>query len=85
MRRKKCPCCGFYTFIRPAHNGDICPVCFWEYDKVQNKDEDYEGGANEISLRTARSNFLFLGAIKESCRDKVRKPLPEEIKNEKNM
>ena len=36
-------------------------VCFWEDDGVQFNDPDYEGGANEVSLRQARDNYREIG------------------------
>jgi hypothetical protein len=79
MKKSKCPCCGFYTIdgVVPGSN-DICPVCFWEDDGVQFDDPDYEGGANDISLNTARENYSKLGAMDEVCIKHVRRPLPEE-------
>ncbi len=63
---------GYGTF-------NICPVCWWEDDNVQAADPDYQGGANGLSLRDARSNFQEFGA---SCRERighVRAPLESEI------
>lgn len=37
---------------------DICELCGWEDDLVQNEDPDYEGGANGICLRQAQHEFL---------------------------
>jgi hypothetical protein len=46
---KDCACCGFATL--PADSMfEICPLCGWEDDDVQNADPDYAGGANELSL-----------------------------------
>ena len=42
----KCKLCGQYDIEFPH---DICRVCFWEDDSIQNEDKDYEGGANYIS------------------------------------
>ncbi len=58
---------------------DICPVCYWEDDKVQNEDPNYEGGANEVSLNQAKKNYKKYGAIQERFIRYVRRPLPEEI------
>lgn len=56
-KKYKCPCCGFYTFEkRPNGNYDICPVCFWEDDPIQLKDQLYAGGANKISLVQGENN-----------------------------
>jgi hypothetical protein len=37
---------------------DICELCGWEDDLVQNSDPDYEGGPNGICLREAQHDFL---------------------------
>lgn len=57
--RIKCPCCGQMTI---EEKYDICPICDWEYDPVQNADEDYAGGANQLSLRKARANYEKYGS-----------------------
>jgi hypothetical protein len=78
-----CPCCGYLTFDEePAGTFEICPVCYWEDDNVQNADPDYEGGANGISLNQARMNFSKYGAVQEKFMRNVRKPLSEEIPEE---
>ena len=79
----KCPCCGYYTMDNeePLYY-DICPVCFWENDPIQNERPDYEGGANVMSLNTAQETFLKIGAVSEELIRYVRKPLPEEIGHE---
>ncbi len=48
-----CACCkkalvGFY---------DICDVCGWQDDPIQNKNPDYDGGANEMSLNQAKQAY----------------------------
>ncbi|HCE4695085.1 TPA: hypothetical protein NGU23_004712 [Vibrio parahaemolyticus] len=54
-----CPCCGYNTFDAPAKGTyDICELCYWEDDLVQNEAPDYEGGANGICLREAQREFL---------------------------
>lgn len=74
-----CPCCEYLTFEEePSGTFFICPVCFWEDDNVQNKDPSYEGGANGISLRDARANFIEFGAVKKEFKKDVRDPAPEE-------
>ncbi len=43
-----CPVCGEYEF--PGFDSfDICPVCGWEDDAVQEDDPDF-GGANPETL-----------------------------------
>jgi hypothetical protein len=36
---------------------DICPLCGWEDDGIQNGDPDYVGGANRLSLREHRERW----------------------------
>lgn len=76
----KCPCCGFYTFEhRPNGSYDLCDVCYWEDDPIQLDDPDFDGGANRVSLRTARENFLRFGACEEEVIPYVRKPKEDEL------
>ncbi len=51
-----CPCCTNYMFVQ---NGDyeICPICKWENDKVQNTDPRFKGGANKECLIDYRVQF----------------------------
>ena len=51
----KCACCEQYE-INIEH--DICPVCGWEDDCVQNYDHDFAGGANELNLNEYRKQWL---------------------------
>lgn len=68
-----CLCCGFLTLDEsPVDSDDICPVCFWEADPIQAADPDYEGGANQASLRDARRNFAAFGACERRCLPQVR-------------
>lgn len=55
----KCPCCNQYTLEQPNGSYDICPICFWEDDKIQLKELSYPNGANHISLDEARRNFAL--------------------------
>ena len=53
-----CPCCGHLTLDEPPPGTYlICDVCGWEDDPIQFNDIDFEGGANEISLRRAREFY----------------------------
>ncbi|MCR4793285.1 MAG: Cys-tRNA(Pro) deacylase [Lachnospiraceae bacterium] len=78
--RYRCPCCGFYTLPEPAGGSyNICPVCYWEDDAVQMDDEDFEGGANKVSLRQARKNYEDFGASEERFVELVREATEEEL------
>ncbi|MDN4594546.1 CPCC family cysteine-rich protein [Polycladomyces subterraneus] len=74
-----CLCCGFLTYPEePGDTYNICPVCYWEDDPVQNDDPTFSGGANSMSLLEARDNFRKYSAISLEFVKRVRKPLPEE-------
>jgi hypothetical protein len=50
---RKCACCG--NALSPDLKFfDICKVCGWQDDPIQNDDPDYDGGANYISLSEAK-------------------------------
>lgn len=77
-----CPCCGHMTMPDDGSfpgSFAICPVCFWEDDNVQLDDIDFAGGANQVSLRQARSNYRSFGAVDEQARPYVRSPKADEI------
>lgn len=54
--KHKCPVCGKY-FFEGYNDMDICDVCDWCNDAVQEKDPDYKGGANRMSLNEAREAY----------------------------
>ena len=75
-----CPCCGYLTFEEePSGTFEICPVCYWEDDNVQNSNPAYTGGANIICLNIAKENFVKYGASQEKFIKMVRKPFLDEI------
>ncbi len=47
--KHKCPVCGEFEFDEYC-SLEICEVCGWQDDAVQEKSPDYIGGANSISL-----------------------------------
>ena len=66
-----CPCCGFLTLDAQASGTfQICELCCWEDDSVQNEDPDYEGGANGICLREAQHLFIK-EAVNTECHEKA--------------
>jgi hypothetical protein len=77
-----CPCCGYKTLDEePPGTFDICPICFWEDDRVQFNDPDFKGGANDVSLREAQKNFKEFGASEKEVLKFVRKPRPNDKKD----
>jgi hypothetical protein len=76
-KKHPCPCCGYLTIHGLGHY-EICPVCYWEDDPTQSKDDRYCGGANIISLREARKNFEEFGACSKELIINTRTPYEEE-------
>ena len=75
----KCPCCNCCTMLHedPVYH-DICPVCFWENDPIQNMNTSFVGGANEICLDDARNNYIEFGAVSKKLIKFVRPPKNDE-------
>ena len=77
-----CPCCGHKTLDnKPPGTFDICPICFWEDDDAQFDDPDYVGGANTVSLRVARQNFIDFGVSERRFQKTVRPPKGQDEKD----
>jgi hypothetical protein len=75
-----CICCGFLTLTDPSLGSyEICEVCFWEDDPVQNEDPLFVGGANAVSLARARENYVHYCACQPSFSDRVRPPRIDEV------
>lgn len=75
-----CRCCGFLTLSDPQSGSyEICPVCFWEDDGVQNEDPVYAGGANRVCLLEAHSNYIRFGACEKEGIGNVRPPTAAEF------
>ena len=66
----KCACCGEETI---EEEYDICPVCGWEKDRVQEKFIGMRGGANRLSLAEARELYRECGYTDE----RLKKHLPQ--------
>lgn len=80
MRRVQCPCC--YNFTIEAEGEvivDICDVCFWQFDSVAHTNPQENIGANHISLKQARENYIKFGVCKLQHKNMVRNPLKEEL------
>lgn len=54
-----CPCCSYNTLSSQGDWG-ICAVCFWEDDGFI-QDETQYSGANHMTLKEGRENFLKTG------------------------
>jgi hypothetical protein len=75
-----CACCGYKT-IEEKGNFEICPICYWEDDPVQEADPWVEGGANVPSLFTAQHNYENFGAMEERFVPNIRAARPDDIKD----
>jgi hypothetical protein len=51
-----CPCCRV-SYFEKSGSYEICPVCGWENDRVQNADAKFAGGANKDSLEEAKIKY----------------------------
>jgi hypothetical protein len=74
MEFKECACCGQKT-LELKSRYDICTVCGWEDDPIQNDDPDYMGGANYVSLNIAKKTFAegkSLRPLKEAACIRIR-------------
>ncbi|MDO4489478.1 MAG: histidine phosphatase family protein [Lachnospiraceae bacterium] len=49
----RCACCGSPI----SERYEICQVCGWEDDPVQNRDPEFSGGANRECLKEYRKNW----------------------------
>ena len=73
--RFACPCCGHRTI---TDTFDICPVCSWEHDPVQEADPEDAGGPNRVGLRQAQRNFATIRASDPKSVARVRPPKDDE-------
>lgn len=56
-----CVCCGSLTLSGPPGTTDeICSVCHWQDDSVDNQDTEVLG-PNRVRLSVARENFARFG------------------------
>jgi hypothetical protein len=72
-----CACCGYRTLPGPSPTDEICAVCFWQDDFVDNRGTDVLG-PNRVTLSVARGNFAEFGASERRFVERVRLPRPEE-------
>ncbi|MBB1335773.1 MULTISPECIES: CPCC family cysteine-rich protein [unclassified Pseudoalteromonas] len=60
-----CPCCGYIT-LKYGGCGEICEVCFWEYDSEIDSRVTIPSVCNHgMTLNEAKENFELFGATKE--------------------
>lgn len=79
MIRNRCFCCGNYTLIGTKEDiaWDICPVCFWENDTID--DDNAQSVANHMTLLQGKENYKSFGACDKKMLRYVRKPKRYEL------
>jgi hypothetical protein len=65
-----CPVCDYRT-LAIRGNWDVCPVCGWKSDPVQEAVFDEAVGANDVSLSQAHENFARTGLSSPSARARI--------------
>jgi len=61
-----CRCCGEDTLEEGWGSYEICPICNWEDDPVQNEDIYLCGGANVFCLKQHRAIYLIINSVIKS-------------------
>lgn len=79
----QCPCCGYYTLpVTPTEAiGFICPVCFWENDVFEDREDAPSDCNHSLTLNQARAHFKSFGACEKSMLPHVRPPKQDEKKH----
>lgn len=54
--KNSCPVCGYLT-LNERDTFDICAICFWEDDGVDDFEENEESGPNHMTLNEGRRIF----------------------------
>jgi hypothetical protein len=53
----RCPVCSRHEF---KEDFELCPVCHWQHDRVQENDPTFWGGANDLCLNDYKIEWLRL-------------------------
>ena len=75
-----CPCCGYLTFLAPKEEAIayICPVCCWENDVFDPREDDPSDENRGMTLRQGRENYQKWGAVREDLVRHAWPPRPQE-------
>jgi len=65
-----CPVCD-YQSLPIRGNWDVCLVCGWQSDPVQEAVPDEPVGANNVSLNQARQNYAQFSLSSEDARARI--------------
>lgn len=77
-RRFRCPCCDCWTLTQTG-SWEICMVCWWQDDPLQNERPDVTGANVGLTLQQARGNYRATGHAKPEKELDVRRPMPYEL------
>ena len=75
-----CPCCGYLPFPVPKEDAlaYICPVCCWENDVFDPREDDPSDENRGMTLRQGRENYQKWGAVREDLVRHAWPPRPQE-------
>ena len=73
-----CPCCGYRTLSGARAAQPVCPICWWEDDRIQLGNPLLRGGANTVSLAEAQLYFITAGVSDPRFSAHVRPPAEDE-------
>lgn len=54
--KNSCPVCGYLT-LNQRNSFDICAICFWEDDGIDDFEVNEDSGPNHMSLKEGREIF----------------------------
>lgn len=54
--KNSCPICGYLT-LDERSSFDICSICFWEDDGIDDIEENNDSGPNHMTLKEGREIF----------------------------
>jgi len=57
--KNSCPVCGYLT-LDERDAFDICGICFWEDDGIDDFEENQDSGPNHMTLKEGRLIFVGL-------------------------
>lgn len=56
LLKNSCPVCGYLT-LDERNSFDICAICFWEDDGMDDFEENMDSGPNHMTLKDGREIF----------------------------
>ncbi|WP_437225940.1 CPCC family cysteine-rich protein [Planctomicrobium sp. SH661] len=72
-----CPICGHKT-LDARCDWDVCPICFWEDDVLENKGDRTSSANQGLRISEAQANYMVFESCSKDHERSVRSPLPHE-------